>query len=271
MYRHITVLFAFFVLFSLVSCKSTPKEILIADMDPLEAGIVDGGVMAYFPTRIKQIPLTLSFDPRSNTVYMQFSYQTVTYRQYWDPPSRVRFISAVERYHADYEARNLPERKHRRSRRAYDVLDGLTEWGAFRFMINARSHPKVYLGYTFRENSPYCLITQTSAKNELSTTDIEQNSLQIELYFTRAMAADLARLLDQDHLTSLVPDRVKNRAPDAFIPSDDYSAAPQPDAAPDASQSDAPVPGTSQPDAASPADSPGSTATIPEETPLPAR
>jgi hypothetical protein len=271
MYRHSTVPLIFFVLFSLLSCKSTPKEILIADMDPLEAGIVDGGVMAYFPTRIKQIPLTLSFDPRSNTVYMQFSYQTVTYRQYWDPPSRVRFISAVERYHADYEARNLPERKHRRSRRAYDVLDGLTEWGAFKFMINARSRPKVYLGYTFRENSPYFLITQMSAKNERSTTDDEQNSLQIELYFTRAMAADLARLFDQDHLASLVPDRMKNRDPDASIPSDDYSAAPQPEAVPGASQPDAPASGDSQPDAASPAEPSVSDATIQEDPPLPAR
>ena len=219
--------------------------------------------MAYFPTRIKQIPLTLNFDPRSGMAYIQLKYQTVTYRQYWDPANRARFIAAVERYHADYDARNLPERKRRRSRRAYDTLMGLAEWESLSFTASARSRPRIYLGYAFHDNNPYFFVTQMPAKNEIPINDdAKRDSLQIELYFTRAMATALAQLFDQGHLNSLIPDYAKDRAlqPGASIPPDDYTAAPQPGASqPDASTSgpgasQAPAPqsdasGASQPDA----------------------
>ncbi|MDR2403519.1 MAG: hypothetical protein LBD78_05770 [Spirochaetaceae bacterium] len=260
MYRYAVVVL---LLSALLCCATTSKEALVADMDPLDAGMADGGVMAYFPTRIKQIPLTLSFNPRDNVVCIQFSYQTVTYRQYWDSANRVRFISAVERYHASYEARNLPERKRLKSRKAYDVLKGKTEWGTFKFMVNARSYPQVYLGYIFWDDNPYFLVTQMPAKNEIAVTDEEHNSLQIELYFTRAMAEALAKLFDQDYLVSLVPDHMKNRVESgAPISPDDYSepfflpASQSP-----AAQSPVPEPGT---------ESPGPAA-VPEESPLSAR
>jgi hypothetical protein len=229
-------------------------------MDPVEAGMADGGVMAYFPTRIKQIPLTLKFDPRSNMAYIQFKYQTVTYRQYWDPANRAHFIAAVERYHADYEARNLPERKRRRSRRAYDTLTSLTEWQSLSFTTSARSRPRIYLGYAFHDNNPYFFITQMPAKSEIVLDDtMDRNSLHIELYFTRALATALAQLFDQGHLNSLVPDYAQDRAiqPGASIPPDDYADAPQPGAswspvlkpateAPGAPQPDASQPGAPQ-------------------------
>jgi hypothetical protein len=251
MYRHIATLL---VLFALVSCATAPKEDPLADLDPVDAGITDGGIMAYFPTRIRQIPLTLSFDPSSGMVCVQFRYQTVLYRQYWDPANRARFISAVERYHADYEARNLPERKRLRSRRAYDVFKGLTEWGTFQFTVNARSRPRIYLGYAFQGNNPYFLVTQMPAKSEIVIDDdMERNSLQIELYFTRAMATALAQLFEQGHLNSLIPDYAEGRAiqPGASIPPDDYSPAPQP-------RTETPASGAVQPDAPqAPASGPG--------------
>jgi hypothetical protein len=266
MYRQTAVTFILFILLSCalsLSCTTSPKEVVVADTDPLDAGVVDGGVAAYFPTRIKQIPLTLTYDPRNNVVCIQFSYQTVTYRQYWDSANRIRFISAVERYHADYEARNLPERKRRKSRRAYDTLKGLSTWGAFKFMINSRSSPRIYLGYTFRDNSPYFLVTQMPAKNELSSKNSEQNSLQIELYFTRAMAEALAEIFDQNYLVSLVPDHLKDRPlqsgapvnPDDYTqPGDSGPVTPQPGDSP----SPGPQPDASGPAAPQPADSPSS-------------
>jgi hypothetical protein len=249
MYRYIVVPL---VLFVLLSCATTSKEGSVADMNPVDAGMADGGIMAYFPTRIRQIPLTLSFDPRNDMVYIQFRYQTVTYRQYWDPANRARFIAAVERYHADYEARNLPERKRRKSRRVYDTLKSLTEWETFKITTSARSHPRIYLGYAFPAKNPYFLVTQLPAKNEVNVNDyMERNSLQIELYFTRAMATALAQLFDQGHLNSLVPDYAKDRAsqPGASLPPDDYPPVLQPETETPAaaSQSPVPQPGTEAP------------------------
>jgi hypothetical protein len=267
MYRYTVIPLVFFVL---VSCATAPKEAGVADMDPVDAGITDGGIMAYFPTRIRQIPLTLNFDPRSDMVYIQFRYQTVIYRQYWDPANRARFIAAVERYHADYEARNLPERKRRKSRRAYDTLKALTQWGTFQFTMNARSQPRIYLGYAFHDNNPYFLVTQMPAKSEIILDDtMDRSSLQIELYFTRAMATALAQLFDQGHLNSLIPDYAKDRAlqPGASIPPDDYSPDSQPGASPSPvlkPQTEAPA--ALQPDAAqAPASQPGTEAPAPTE------
>jgi hypothetical protein len=89
-------------------------------------------------------------------------------------------------------------------------------------MINSRSSPRVYLGYVFRENNPYFLVTQMPAKNTAPGASGDQNSLQIELFFTRAMAEDLVRLFDEQYLRSLLPANFQNRSGAAGIGADPY-------------------------------------------------
>jgi hypothetical protein len=91
-------------------------------------------------------------------------------------------------------------------RRAYGILESVTEWGTFKIMINSRARPKVELGYAFEQNSPYFVITQREAKNEIASSDSSANtSLRVSLYFTRALAEELTAALDRSRLLSLLP------------------------------------------------------------------
>jgi hypothetical protein len=197
----------FFITVLCASCLTRPSPAgdMAADRDPLPAGELSLGVPVLFPSRIEQIQARLVYEPRFNRVYLEFPYQTVTYRQYWDQAAREKLVAAVEQYHLDFEAQNLPLRNRSKSRRAYGSFRTMTEWGTFSFMINSRGYPQIDLGYTFHKESPYFLVTQLEAKDvRVEGREIEHNSLRITLYFTRTLAAALAQQLREENLRSLL-------------------------------------------------------------------
>jgi hypothetical protein len=198
----------FFVLTLAASCAGTPvrNDYMIADIDPIEVGTVVAGAPGMFSSRIKQLEILLIYYPRTDTVVFQFPYQTVTYRQHWNTLNRETLLAAISRYQEDFAARKLPVTSRSKMRRAYGVMDSVTEWGALKVMINSRGRPKVELGYAFEKNSPYFVITQREAKNEMAAGDNNHiTSLRLDLYFTRAMAEDLAAALDRGRLLSVLP------------------------------------------------------------------
>ncbi|MDR1030548.1 MAG: hypothetical protein LBL76_06710, partial [Treponema sp.] len=103
-----------------VSCASQKpqKSALIADVDPILLGLVGIAFDPLFSSTLDTKDVSVSFNPRDNTVSLEFRYQTVIYRQYWDQAGRDQFIAAVQRYHTDFEARNLST-KASKSRTAY--------------------------------------------------------------------------------------------------------------------------------------------------------
>jgi hypothetical protein len=179
---------------------------MTADIDPIEAGSITIGIPGAFSSRrLRQIEALVTYYPRTDTVVFQFPYQFVTYRQHWNTVNRETLLAAISRYNDDFTAKNLPSMSRGKMRRAYGVLDSVAEWGTFKIMLNARSRPKVELGYAFEQKSPYFVITQREAKNEIAANDNANTSLRISLYFTRAMAEDLTAVLDRSRLLSLLP------------------------------------------------------------------
>jgi hypothetical protein len=205
------------------SCKSAPvrNEYMTADIDPIEAGSISVGIPGAFGGRLRQIEALVTYYPRTDTVVFQFPYQFITYRQHWNTVNREILLAAISRYKSDFAAKNLPSLSRSRMRRAYGVLDSVTEWGTFKIMLNARSRPRVELGYAFEQDSPYFVITQREAKNEIAANDNSANtSLRISLYFTRAMADDLAAALDRNRLLSLLPNSGGVLPPGEVTPDD---------------------------------------------------
>jgi hypothetical protein len=199
---------------------------MTADIDPIEAGTIAAGVKAPFSSRLRQVEILVTYHPRTDSVALQFPYQTVTYRQYWNTINRETLLAAISRYQADFAAKNLPVMRRSKMTRTYGVMDSLTEWGSLRSMVTSRSYPKVELGYTFEQNSPYFTITQRPARDELATVDDARiDSLKITLFFTRAMAEDLAAALDRRRLLSLLPAPGPGALPpgsSAELPPDEY-------------------------------------------------
>jgi hypothetical protein len=186
---------------------------MVADLDPVEAGTVTLGIPTMLLGKIRLVTVPVTFNPRTNTVFLEFPYQGVTYRQHWDTPHRAALLTALSRYQNDFDARNLPSQSRPRMRKAYGAFVSTTEWGQFKFMIRSRAYPNVELGYVFHQNSPYFLITQWSSKNVNNQIDrSESNSLRLNLYLTRAMTEELANALNQEKLLSYLP------SPSDFVP-----------------------------------------------------
>ncbi|GHV44775.1 hypothetical protein AGMMS49546_29270 [Spirochaetia bacterium] len=196
----------------------------IADMDPVSVGSVSMQFEKIFSSSLEKKDVDVYFDPRIDSVYLQFRYQTVVYRQHWDKAGRLQFITALERYKKDYEGKNL---KSKGNRGAYGSLQTEAEWGQLNYGIfmNSKSFPIVYLGYRFNKKSPYFTIYQTSAEDVIGKSDDSlRQSIDITTYYTRAQADELVKLFDQQYLLSFLGPRAdpKYTAP---LVEDDYKEA----------------------------------------------
>jgi hypothetical protein len=192
---------------------------MVADIDPISAGKATLSMEKFFSSNLEPKEAAVVFAPRTDSVYLQFVYQTTTYRQFWDRPSREKFIAALEQYQKDFDAKNLTIKKSK-SRQAYGSVKAVVEWGQFSFNINSRGYPEINLGYFFKDNNPYFTVLQREAGDTIFG---ERESVRITAYFTRAQAAALAAVFDQAYLLSLVdvesealPSRTEE-VPDEYI------------------------------------------------------
>jgi hypothetical protein len=197
---------------------------MVADMDPVSAGTIEVEFDRFFSSNVEKKEIAALFYPRYNTVALEFRYQTIRYRQFWDLGGREKFVQALERYKADYAEKNLAA-KFSRTRTAYGKLKGKIEWETFSITIPGLAYPTIELGYRFRgkdSGSPYFSVLQQSAKDEytLNSDNTKPDSLQIITYYTRSQADELARIFDQDFLLSLAG--TKNTPEFAIPVQDEY-------------------------------------------------
>jgi uncharacterized protein YcfL len=201
----------------LLACSSNPKigEEGVANMDPIPAGSIEAEFPRLLSSAVEKKEIDAVFCPRDNTVYLEFKYQAVTYRQYWNQANRAAFREALEKYKGDYEAKNLAD-KPSRTRRLYGTLKGTAQWGyplnlsILVLRLNSMGYPNYEMGYVFKEDrsrraSPYFTVFQRECKDILMSNDaMEGKSSNIFIYYTRSQAEDLANIFRQDYLLSLI-------------------------------------------------------------------
>jgi hypothetical protein len=219
-----------FVLF--VSCNTLERRAVrvrsshpnfIADLDPISVGAITGQFQKLLSSSLEKKDINVYFMPRTDEVYLEFKYQTLTFRQYWEKADRLLFATALERYKKDYTAGTL-KLKGARARRAYGNFDGKTEWGQVNTSIfmNSRSFPKIELGYQLKKNNQskannaYFTVNMQAAPDVLNLgDDFKRDSLDVMLYLTRAQGDELIALFDQQYLLSFLGPRA---APDYYTP-----------------------------------------------------
>jgi hypothetical protein len=219
-------LVSFFCMVFALSCRSADPAKrypnMIADADPISLGTVEVEFDKAFSSELTKKEVDVIFYPRYNEVALEFRYEGVRYRQYWSEAGRRLFTAALNRYKADYEAKNLGA-KFSKSRAIYGKIKGRTEWEVVSFASTGIAYPNMELGYRFRGRgggSPYFLVLQRSAANEnvANTDDNRPDSLQIAIYYTRAQGDVLAKIFDQSYLLSFLGPAA---APDAALPARD--------------------------------------------------
>ena len=195
------------VLLLLFSCKSVDPHKrypnMVADADPVSAGVIDAEFDRLFSSKLNKIEIEVIFYPRLNSVALEFRYEFIKYRQFWDDMGRKQFANAVEMYKEDYAARKLVT-KYNKSRAVYGKVKSRVEWESFKFSKTHVSTPTIEIGYRFREETPFFATLMRSAREEDSSNDSPMDSQQINMYFTRAQAEELVKLFDQSFLLGLL-------------------------------------------------------------------
>ena len=209
------------VAFLAFSCKGVEPvnryPHMVANADPVSAGAIDAALDRSFSTRLQKVESEVIFYPRLNSVALEFRYETVRYRQFWDEPARIQFAAALERYKTDYAGRNLLN-NHRKTRGVYGKVSGRLEWEVFRLTRTRLSYPIIEMGYRFKENSPFFTTLMRSAKEEAAAMGADTvDSQQITMYFTRAQADELVKLFDQAYLMGLLGEIRSDNRDDSLL------------------------------------------------------
>lgn len=219
------------MVFLVLSCTSSEPANrypnMVANVDPISAGTVEAQFDRLFSSKLNKAEIEVIFHPRLNAVALEFRYEMIRYRQFWDEAARKQFIEALGSYKIDYEARNLTNR-YRKTSSIYGRTRGRLEWETFRLARTRVSRPVIELGYRFRMDSPYFATLMRSAKEQDAPTgETPMDSQQIIMYLTRAQADELARLFDQTLLVGLLGGRDTQTGEEPMV--DDYLSPPADD------------------------------------------
>ena len=189
--------FLYVCIFFLVSCTGSPgiSKASLLNLDgksQVSAGTVDMETDAF--GRKEDTPVSLFFYPAEGILAMNFLYEYVTFRQFWDENALAVLAGSLACFLADYEQGNL---KPGRARRAYGRVSLVVEWRSFDFSGLFRSCPYLDLGYSFRNGELYFLLLQREAE-ELNFSSHRLRSRRIAAFFSlsqaRALSARLATL-----------------------------------------------------------------------------
>jgi hypothetical protein len=192
------------------SCASAPREQPFT-VDLRSPQIAAGSVEAYlkkdlsFGTKIAQKQIEASYYPVEDAVCLRFKVMIVSCEQFWSKAGRDAFIVAFDRYKDDYEGRRLITKSNRKTREAYETVDGYFAWKKTPVSVQAQAPARVKLGYQFMDSSPFFTTTQMDAYYEDPIGRSRNQTSEVTImYFTRAQAESLIELFNQDNLRALV-------------------------------------------------------------------
>ena len=194
---------------------------MIANVDPISVGTIEAEFTKMFSSKLDKTDIGVIFYPRLNAVVLDFKYEFVQCRQFWDQAARQQFAAALELYKADYTARTLIN-KHKKTRASYGKTKGRIEWETFKYAATRTAYPDIELGYRFMGETPFFAAVMLSAKEESKGDNTRQfDSQQVNMYFTRAQADELVKLFDQAYLLEIL-DKSDSIKPEKPLTVDSY-------------------------------------------------
>jgi len=155
--------------------------------------------------KLSKASVPVYYFPDDDVVGLYYRYNYFNYYQCWDWKGRDAFCKALVSYHHDYDARELNS-SSRNSMRSYGFVVGYLVWQQLSFTLRAYANMTMELGYGFKDRAPYFTVNQREAEYVTGQDGTEHGesgnriSEVITLYFTRAQAAKLTELFDQDYL-----------------------------------------------------------------------
>lgn len=141
--------------------------------------------------------------PETTKIGIQFYFQSSWFDFIIDSQDVSVIAESLTKYLEDFESKKLIKNKTAKTRVAY-LNNGKcrVEWGTMKSMMNNYGDTKYHIGYEFKKNSPYFTIIIKDAKNIAQDigTNVSQNSVEIQLYFTKAQAKHLVEVIGIERL-----------------------------------------------------------------------
>jgi len=206
----IAIIILFFSCGSVDLSKKYPY--MVANVDPFSVGTAEAQFDRFLSSKVNKNEFEVVFHPRLNAVSLEFRYELIKYRQFWDQAARNQFSSSLELYKRDYEDMKLID-KYSKTRAVYGKTKGRLEWEAFKYTKTRISYPTIEIGYKFKEKTPFFTTLMRSAREELKDGDNSSpmDSQQINMYFTRAQADELVKIFDQAYLLGLLAQKTSEK------------------------------------------------------------
>jgi len=193
--------------FLIFSCSSAPPpRTFSVDLNSprYEAGEIEANLDRYLSIgSLKKSPVNVYYYPNEDAVCLQFKVQFVNCNQFWDKTGRDTFVAALGRYQEEFEQKRLVN-GNRKIRDVYGTAQGFFAWKKTPVSVQAKGSSKIGFGYQFRDKSVFFTTTQGEVRYEDPLSrDRSQTSPVLLMYFTRAQAASLAELFNQEFLQGL--------------------------------------------------------------------
>jgi hypothetical protein len=173
---------------------------------------------------LKQKKATVTIDPKKNEAGFGSSYLAAYYYLFWDTESRKAFLNSIDSYFSDFENKRL-NRKLNTSEKVYGKADVRLRWGALSNSTPNNGKGKMYLGYKFKEKSPFFSITIYPVFNEYSkdTGAVDKESMMLTYYFNKSQLADLQNMLSDETIAKALFDYTSDDTFSDEIEIDEYS------------------------------------------------
>jgi len=210
---------------SCATARSSVTESFTIDWNtkPIVIGEVELQIETFLGLgKLKKITVPVTYYAKDDAVCLRYRYNLINFYQFWSRKGRMIYQSALESYNNDYSSRSL-FRNDRKSKEKYGETLGYLVWQQASFLVRAYGNMKVQLGYTFKDRSPFFTVYQLDSEyiDEMAR-DNNRVSDVVLMYFTRAQAADLAVLFDQDLLDGFSSGAIEPVILDEYRETDEY-------------------------------------------------
>ncbi len=171
---------------------------------------------------LKQYPAALIYNQKTQKFGFGSVYLAAYYYFQMDNEGRKKFSDAVNNYISDFSEKRL-KRDLKKSTKVYGKINCYLNWGTVKSSTPNNGSGEAYLGYKFKDKSPYFTISVPAVYNNYSeiTDTVSRESLSLTYYMTKAQALQLAALLSDESTDTVLQGYLQDNFTETFS-SDDY-------------------------------------------------
>lgn len=156
---------------------------------------------------LKQKKTVVSIDPKLKEGGFGSIYLAAYYFLFWDFNSRKKVFEAVDNYFSDFQNKRL-KRDLKTSYKVYGKIPVRLRWGTTKISTPNNGTTEMYVGYMFKNNSPYFTLTIYPTFNKYSEISdaVDKESLKLTYYFTKSQLSELKNMLSEEIINNVIFD-----------------------------------------------------------------